>query len=46
MKKYFVEGKEITEVQAKEIEAANKKYMSSDDMNEWLKCQFVIVINN
>ena len=31
MKKYFVNGKEISEQQAKAIEAKNAEYMSSTD---------------
>lgn len=44
MKRFFVNGKEISEKEAKEIEANNKKYMESNDFNLWAKCEFVTVI--
>jgi len=45
MKRYFVDGKEISEKEAKAIEAKNKEYMSSKDFSLWAKCQFITVIN-
>lgn len=45
MKKYFVNGKQISEQEARDIEAKNKEYMSSQDLSLWAKCQFIIVIN-
>lgn len=44
MKRYFVNGKEISEQKAKEIEANNKKYMESNDFNLCAKCEFITVI--
>lgn len=44
MKRYFVNGKEISEKEAKKIEANNKKYMESNDFNLWAKCEFITVI--
>ena len=44
MKRYFVNGKEISEQKAKEIEANNKKYMESNDLSLWAKCEFITVI--
>nr|DAF79306.1 MAG TPA: hypothetical protein [Caudoviricetes sp.] len=44
MKRYFVNGKEISAQEAKEIEANNKKYMESNDFNLWAKCEFITVI--
>ena len=44
MKKYFVNGKEITKAEAEEIIANNKKYMESNDFNEMFKIQFVVAI--
>lgn len=44
MKKYFVEGREITETEAKEIEKNNDKYFNSGDMNDLLKIKFVVVV--
>ena len=32
MKRYFLDRKEITEAEAKEIEAKNKEYMASGDI--------------
>lgn len=45
MKRYFVNGKEITEQEAKAIEAKNKEYMNSNDLSLWAKCEFITVIN-
>lgn len=44
MKKYFVNGKEISEQEAKAIEAKNAEYMSSTDLSLWAKCEFITVI--
>ena len=44
MKRYFVDGKEITEEEAKEIEKQNSKYFNSGDMIELLKIKFITVI--
>lgn len=40
----FVDGKEISEKQAKEIERRNAEYMSSGDFSLMAKCQFVIAV--
>lgn len=45
MKKYYVNGTEITEQEAKTIEARNAEYMSSTDFSLWAKCEFITVIN-
>lgn len=45
MKRYFVNGKEISEQEAKAIEAKNKEYMNSNDFSLWAKCEFITVIN-
>lgn len=44
MKKYYVNGKETTEQEAKVIEARNAGYMSSTDFSLWAKCEFITVI--
>jgi hypothetical protein len=44
MKKYYVNGKEISEQEAKTIEAKNAEYMSSTDFSLWAKCEFITVI--
>lgn len=44
MKKYFVNGKEISEQEAKAIEAKNAEYMSSTDFSLWAKCEFIMVV--
>ena len=44
MKRYFVDGQEITEAEAKEIEAKNNEYFASGDFNEMLKIKFIVVI--
>lgn len=46
MKRYFLDRKtEITEAEAKEIEAKNKEYMASGDFELMLKCEFITIIN-
>ena len=45
MKRYFVNGKEISEQEAKTIEAKNQEYMNSNDLSLWAKCEFITVIN-
>lgn len=45
MKKYFVNGKEISEKEAKSIEKRNKEYMESGDFSLIAKCEFITVIN-
>lgn len=42
--KYYLQGKEISEKQAKVIEAQNQKYISSNDFTYWAKCQFITVV--
>lgn len=44
MKKYYVNGMEITEQEAKAIEARNAEYMSSTDFSLWAKCGFITVV--
>ena len=44
MKQHFINGKEISEQEAKVIEAQNKEYMNSNDLTLWAKCQFIVVI--
>lgn len=45
MKRYFVNGKEISEKEAKAIEAKNKEYINSSDISLWAKCEFITIIN-
>ncbi len=45
MKRYFVNGKEISEEEAKAIETKNQEYMSTTDFSLWAKCEFIIVIS-
>ena len=45
MKRYFVNGKEISEQEAKAFEAKNQEYMNSNDLSLWAKCEFITVIN-
>lgn len=42
MKQYFIGDKEITEAEAKEIEAKNRKVLRNGTIEELLKIQFVI----
>ncbi len=45
MKRYFVNGKEISEPEAMAIDAKNQEYMNSNDLSLWAKCEFITVIN-
>lgn len=45
MKRYFINGKEISEQEAKAIEARNKEYINSNDISLWAKCKSITVIN-
>lgn len=45
MKRYYLQGEEISEKQAKAIEAKNKEYINSNDISLWAKCKFITVIN-
>jgi len=45
MKRYFINGKEISEQEAKAIEARNKEYINSNDISLWAKRKFITVIN-
>lgn len=44
MKRYFLNGAEITEEQAKEIEKQNQIYLNSGDFEQIAKCEFITVI--
>lgn len=45
MKKYFVNVTQISEQEAKAIEAKNREYMNSNDFSLWAKCEFITVVN-
>ena len=42
--KYFLNGQEISQQEAKAIEEKNKEYMNSGDFSQLLKCQFITVV--
>lgn len=44
MKRYFAYGKEVSEQEAMAIEKQNQEYLNSSDMQDWLKCEFIMVI--
>lgn len=44
MERYFLNGKQITEQEAKTIEARNQEYLNSGDWDLIAKCEFVVVI--
>lgn len=44
MKKYFINGKQISEKEAKAIEKRNKEYMNSGDWNLIAKCEFIVIV--
>lgn len=45
MKKYFVNGKEVSGKEVKLIEKRNKEYMESGDFSQIAKCEFITVIS-
>lgn len=44
MKRFFVNGKQVTENEVKAIERRNKEYMNSGDWNLIAKCEFITII--
>lgn len=44
MKRYFVDGKEITAEEAHEIKKKNDEYFNSGNMSDLLKIKFITVI--
>jgi hypothetical protein len=44
MKKYYVNGKEITEQEANEIKKENARLQKSSDLNDWLGIQWITEI--
>lgn len=44
--RYFTNGREISEKEAKEIKAENNRLMTSGNMADMLKIQFIQVMNN
>lgn len=46
MKRYFVNGKQITESEAKAIDKRNKEYLNSGDFSLIAKCEFIVIIKN
>ena len=44
MKKYYVNGKEITEQEANEIKKENARLQKSLDLNDWLGIQWIMEI--
>lgn len=43
MKRYFVNGIEITEAEAKEIERKNSEYLNSGNFEDMFKIKFIVV---
>lgn len=44
MKRYFVNGKEITKQEAELIEKNNNEYLNSGNMEDMLNIKFIVVI--
>ena len=44
MKRYFVDGKEITKQEAELIEKKNNEYFNSGNMEDMLNIKFIVVI--
>jgi len=45
MKKYFVDGEEITESEAMQISDDNMKFLDSENIEDLAKCRFIIAID-
>lgn len=44
MKRYFINGNEISEKKAKSIEKKNREIMERGDFNEMMNIQFIVAI--
>lgn len=44
MKTYYLNGKQITEAEAKRIEAENYNFLKSENIADWKNCKFIIEI--
>lgn len=44
MKHYFLNGQEIPQAEAQEIERLNREYLNSGDFSDLLKIRFLVVI--
>jgi hypothetical protein len=42
--KYYVNGIEVSELEAQEIDKKNKEYLASGDLNLWFKIQYIVVV--
>ena len=42
--KYYVNGIEVSELEAQEIYKKNKEYLASGDLNLWFKIQYIVVV--
>ena len=45
MKKYYVNGKQITEQEADVIDKKNQEYVKSNDLRLWAKIEWIIIVN-
>lgn len=45
MKKYYVNGKQITEQEANAIDRKNQEYVKSNDLLLWAKIEWIIIVN-
>lgn len=45
MRKYFADGKQITEKEAEEIKLQNNQFLKSSNISDWKKCKFLVVID-
>lgn len=44
MKRYFVNGKEISKAEAEQIIKTNEELMKSNNIEDWAECKFVVII--
>lgn len=42
--KYFVNGFEVSEIEAQEIDKKNKEYLASGDLNLWIKIKHIVIV--
>lgn len=45
MKKYYVNGKQITEQEADAIDKKNQEYVKSNDLRLWEKIEWIVIVN-
>lgn len=44
MKKYYINGKEVSKQEAEQVQARNRKLTSSGNLEDWLNVEFIVVV--